>query len=190
MFPQHSSRLSAGRPGPGAPAATHPHQQTANAPGTQWKNPKSLHNRTEASSGVVTAPLLRDSESKGWRKPVPHLDGSDPRAIYVTGVPEMSPPLPSAATLPGRGENFLLRPPPLVISTSRCKSPPNPSPSPLFADTLPDLRAPRCPAPRQQPGREGKNIRIIFLTGIKRTYSLILKQREVNCYHPACDSEM
>lgn len=96
----------------------------ASSPRTQWKNPKSLNNRPDASTSTVTAPLLHDSESKGRRKPVSNLDGSDPRAIYVTGVPETSPCFLSGATSPRRGENFPLGPLPLAIFTSKCKTPP------------------------------------------------------------------
>lgn len=125
-FSRHGSRLSSGGPGQGGPTGTHPQQQMTNAPGAQWKNPNSLNNRTDACTSAVTAPLLHDSESKGWRKPVSNLDGSDPRAIYVTGVPEKSPQFLSGATLPRSGENFLLGPLPLVILTSRCKTHPEP----------------------------------------------------------------
>lgn len=95
-------------------------------PRTRWKNPKSLNNRTDASTIAVTAPLLHDSESKGWRKPVSNLDGSDPRAIYVTGVPETSPCFLSGATSPRSAENFPLGPLPSAILASKCKSPPKP----------------------------------------------------------------
>lgn len=109
-LPRHGSRLSPGghQLEQGAPAMTRPQQQTANAPGAQWKNPKSLNNRTDASTSGVTAPLLHDSVSKGWRKLDSNLDGSDPRAIYVTGVPEKSPWFLIGATLPRSGEKFLL----------------------------------------------------------------------------------
>lgn len=171
------------RLGQGAPAGTRPQQETAHGPGAQWKNPKSLNNRTDASTSMVTAPLLHDSESKGWRKPVPNLDGSDPRAIYVTGVPEKSPRFLSGATLPRSGENFLLGPLPLANLTFQgAKLPPSPSPSLLFADTLLDLREPSNVWPRRwQPALEVKNIHIIFLTGVKHTYLLTPKQRELSC---------
>lgn len=131
---------------------------------------------------AVTAPLLHDSESKGWRKPVSNLDGSDPRAIYVTGVPEKSPRFLSGATLPRSGENFLLGPLPLANLTSQgAKLPPSPSPSPLFANMLLDLREPCDVWPRRwQPGLEVKNTHIIFLAGVKCTYLLTAKQRELN----------
>lgn len=121
-FLRHVSGLSSGRPGQG----THPQLWTAKTPGAQWKNPKSLNTSAGAFSGAVTAPLLRDSESKGCRKPVSNLDGSDPRAVYVTGVPETSPRFLSGASSPRRGENFLLGPLPVVILSFRCKMPPKP----------------------------------------------------------------
>lgn len=98
----------------------------ATFPRTLWKNPKSLNNRTDASTSAVTAPLLHDSESKGRRKPVSNLDGSDPRAIYVTGVPETSPCFLSGATSPRSAENFPLGPLPLAILASKCETPPKP----------------------------------------------------------------
>lgn len=170
------------QPGQGTPAGTRPQQQTANAPKTQWKNPKSLHNRTDASTSAVTAPLLHDSESKGWRKPVSNLDGSDPRAIYVTGVPEKSPRFLSGATLPRSSENFLLGPLPWVILISQgAKLTPSPSPSLLFTDMLLEIREPSKAWPkRRQPGLVVKSICVIFLTGVKCTDLLTSKQREVN----------
>lgn len=135
MFHQHSSRQAGTRDsgdkgtkrGQGPPNRTCPQQQMANVSQTRWKNPKSRHDRTDASTSAVTAPLLHDSESKGWRKPVSNLDGSDPRAIYVTDVPEKSPRFLSGATLPRSSENFLLGPLPWVIfNLSRCKTHPEP----------------------------------------------------------------
>lgn len=142
---------------------------TASFPRTQWKNPKSLNNRTDASTSAVTAPLLHDSESKGRRKPVSNLDGSDPRAIYVTAVPETSPRFLSGATSPRSAEKFPLGPLPLAILASKCKTPPQ-------------SRSCSAAGPWGTPGSgaELKNTCIIFLT-VTECVLLISNQSKVNC---------